>query len=60
MSKPLPEFVTRDEVASVLRLSTRQVDRLTKSGALAKTKLGGSRSGSRETILSAIFMARAT
>ncbi|MGO4683962.1 hypothetical protein [Hyphomicrobium sp. 2TAF46] len=45
MGKPLPDHVTRAEVATALRLSLRQVDRLAKSGALKKTKLSASRSG---------------
>lgn len=45
MSKPLPEHVTRAEVAKVLRLSLRQVDRLAKAGALKKKKLSAARSG---------------
>ncbi len=45
MSKRLPEHVTRDEVAKVLRQSLRQVDRLVKAGALKKKKLSAARSG---------------
>ncbi|MGO4682347.1 helix-turn-helix transcriptional regulator [Hyphomicrobium sp. 2TAF46] len=45
MSKPLPEHVTRAEVAETLRLSLRQVDRLAKEGTLKKLKLSASRSG---------------
>ncbi|CCB66492.1 AlpA family transcriptional regulator [Hyphomicrobium sp. MC1] len=45
MNKPLPEHVTRAEVAEVLRLSLRQVDRLAKDGTLKKVKLSASRSG---------------
>lgn len=46
MSKvPLPEHVTRAEVAETLRLSLRQVDRLARDGTLKKVKLSASRSG---------------
>ena len=46
MSKPpLPDHVTRAEVAAALRLSLRQVDRLAKSGVLTKKKLSAARSG---------------
>lgn len=41
----LPDHLTRAEVADVLRVSPRQVDRIAKSGALTKVKLGASRSG---------------
>jgi hypothetical protein len=45
MTKPLPEHVTRHEAATVLRLSTRQVDRLAETGKLRKVKLSANRSG---------------
>jgi len=41
----LPQYLTRQEVAKVLRLGTRQVDRLVRQGELHKTKLSASRSG---------------
>ena len=41
----LPVFLTRKDVANLLRLSPRQVDRLAKDGTLAKQKLSASRSG---------------
>lgn len=41
----LPDHLTRAEVADVLRVSPRQVDRLARSGALTKVKLSASRSG---------------
>ena len=42
---PLPQHVTRAEAAEVLRISSRQVDRLAKAGKLRKRRLSGSRRG---------------
>ena len=41
----LPVFLTRSDVANLLRLSPRQVDRLATAGVLMKQKLSASRSG---------------
>jgi hypothetical protein len=41
----LPVFLTRQDVANLLRLSPRQVDRLAADGTLTKQKLSASRSG---------------
>jgi hypothetical protein len=41
----MPIFLTRKDVANLLRLSPRQVDRLAADGTLTKQKLSASRSG---------------
>lgn len=41
----MPVFLTRKDVANLLRLSPRQVDRLAADGVLQKQKLSASRSG---------------
>jgi hypothetical protein len=41
----LPVFLTRADVANLLRITPRQVDRLAKAGTLNKQKLSASRSG---------------
>lgn len=45
MRHETPVFLNRAEVASLLRLSPRQVDRLAAPGTLVKQKLSVSRSG---------------
>jgi hypothetical protein len=48
MAKQTPEqprFLTRADVANLLRLTSRQVDRLAANGTLNKQKLSASRSG---------------
>jgi hypothetical protein len=41
----LPVFLTRHDVANLLRITPRQVDRIAKAGVLSKQKLSASRSG---------------
>ena len=41
----LPVFLTRADVANLLRITPRQIDRLAASGVLTKQKLSASRSG---------------
>jgi hypothetical protein len=48
----LPQFLTRDDAADLLRLTTKSIDTMVGDGKLAKVKLGARRTGiTRESIL---------
>jgi hypothetical protein len=48
----LPQFLTRDDAAGLLRLTTKSIDTMVGDGKLAKVKLGARRTGiTRESML---------
>jgi hypothetical protein len=48
----LPQFLTREDAADLLRLTTKSIDTMVSDGKLAKVKLGARRTGiTRESML---------